>query len=238
MGPETTKATASESLAFDLLASGNVAGAVAAITSAMQAEPALEHLAQLCKRAYRELKSVPAMTAVAWEAIRFGLKCAEASPDSETAVRLETRVRGIAYNTSANCWPGWGDAVEISPTDIAQGLKFAERNYELVVNLGLGGKEIGGAHWLVGALLLASGQSSAAAPQFLQAEKAFEAAQLPAYTAMAHGYTALAYKILPESRDKGAKSLAATLQTLRAMESKDAHFFADQLVTAERIFSV
>jgi hypothetical protein len=54
---------------------------------------------------------------------------------------------------------------------------------------------------------------------------------------MARGYSALAEKALPESHLRGSESLAAILRSLRAMESSEAKFFADQLVTADRIFS-
>jgi hypothetical protein len=237
MKSEETNAVPLESKALDLLESGNVPAAVAAITGIVDTQAALEALAQLCKRAYRDLKSVPTMTAIAWEAVGFGLKCAAASPDSESANRYKSRARAIAYNAGANCWPGWGDPVEISSTDIAEGLKLAERSYELVEELRLGDKAIGTALWLVGALQMAAGRVSIAITQFLRAEEAFHAAQLPAQAMMARGYAALADKGLPESHLRGAESLAAILLSLRAMESREAQFFADQLVTAERIFS-
>jgi hypothetical protein len=191
----------------------------------------------LCKRAYRDLKSVPTMTTIAWEAVGLGLKCAAASRDSESASRYKSRARAIAYNAGANCWPGWGDPVEIKPADIAEGLKLAERSYDLVEELGLGDEAMGKALWLVGALQMAAGRLSTAIAQFLRAEEAFHAAQLPVHVAMARGYAALATKALPESHLRGTESLAAILQSLRAMESRGAQFFADQLVTADRIFS-
>jgi hypothetical protein len=237
MKSEETNATPIESQAFDLLAAGNVSEAVAAITAIVDTQAALEALAQLCNRAYRDLKSVPTMTAIAWEAVGLGLKCAAASPDSESASWYKARARAIAYNAGANCWPGWGDAVEIKSADIAEGLKLAERSYELVQELGLADKAIGTALWLVGALQMAAGHLSTATAQFLRAEEAFHAAQLPAHVAMARGYAALANKALPESHLRGTESLAAILQSLRAMESREAQFFADQLVIADKIFS-
>ncbi|HEY2665041.1 MAG TPA: hypothetical protein VGI47_11920 [Candidatus Binataceae bacterium] len=210
---------------------------MATITALGYTQTALEALDQLCKRAYHDLKSIPIMTAIAWEAVGFGLKCAAASPDSESANRYKERARAIAYNAGANCWPGWGDPVEIKSADIAEGLKLAERSYELVEELGLGDKAIGSAVWLIGALQMACGRLSTASAQFLHAEEAFRAAQLTAQAAMARGYAALADKALPESHFRGTESLAAILRSLRAMESREAKFFADQLVTAERIFS-
>ena len=235
--PEETHTAPPEPEAFDLLAAGNVSAAVAAITAISDREAALEALAQLCRRAYRDLKRVPTMTALAWEAVGFGLECAAASPDPESAGRCKGRARAIAYNAGANCWPGWGDAVEIQPADIAEGLKLAERSLELVGELGLGDKAIGTSLWLVGALQMAAGRVSIAIAQFQRAEEAFQAAQLPVPAAMARGYVALAEKAMPESHLRGAESLATILGLLRGMESREAQFFADQLLTADRIFS-
>ena len=237
MESEETHTAAPESEAFDLLAAGNVSAAVAAIMTIADTQAALEALAQLCQRAYRDLKSVPTMTTLAWEAVGFAIKCAAASPDPESASWYKGRARAIAYNAGANCWPGWGDAVEIKPADIAEGLKLAERSFELVGELGLGDKAIGTSLWLVGALQMAAGRLSTAIAQFLRAEEAFRAAQLPVPAAMARGYVALAEKALPESHLRGAEALATILRSLRGMESREAQFFADQLLTADRIFS-
>ncbi len=220
-----------------MLAAGNVGAAVAVVTANADTQAALESLARLCQRAYRDLKSVPAMTALAWEAVGFALHCAAASPDPESARRYKNRARAIAYNSGANCWPGWGDAIEIRPADIAEGLKLAERSYELVEELGLGDKAIGTSLWLVGALQMAAGSLAAAVAQFVRAEESFQAAQAAVEAVMARGYVALAEKALPESRVRGAESLGTIVGSLRGMESREAQFFADQLITADRIFS-
>lgn len=237
MESEQTNATPNESLAFDLLTAGNVSAAVATVTAIVDARAALEGLAKLCNRAYHDLKSVPTMTAVAWEAVGFGQTCASTAPDSESARQYKARVRAIAYNAAANCWPGWGDPVEINSSDIAEGLKLAERSLALVEEISRGDKAIGAALWLVGALQMAAGQLSVATAQFLRSEEAFHAAQLPVQAAMAQGYAALADKILRESDPGGAEALAAIIQSLRGLESREGQFFADQLVTADRIFS-
>jgi hypothetical protein len=56
---EETHTAPYESTAFDLLAAGNVPAAVAAITAIADSEAALEALAHLCGRAYRDLASRP-----------------------------------------------------------------------------------------------------------------------------------------------------------------------------------
>ena len=225
------------SQAFEKLSGGDVDGAVAVLLAVPDASAALNGFDQLCKQAYRDLKNVSAMTAIAWEAIGFGLKCANASEDAESVRRHKSRVRAIAYNAGANCWPGWGDPVEITAGDIAEGIKLAERNDELVKVLGLGGKEIGGSFWLLGALQMAAGQTSAAIAHFMAAQKAFHDAGLPVHEGMARGYAALAHQTLPGTDSDGARPLTAILGSLRAMDSREAQFFAEQLVTADRIFS-
>ncbi len=237
MESEETQTSIAEAKALELLAEGNVPAAVGEITSIADAQAALEALARLCQRAYRDLKNVSAMTAVAWEAVRFGLKCAEGSADPESAARYKARARAVAYNAGANCWPGWGDAVEIAPADIAEGLKLAERSCQLVEELHLGEKAVGTSWWLVGALQLAAGRASMARSQFRLACEAFQTAQLPVQAAMARGYVALADKALPGSHSPGGEQLATIIQSLRGMESREAQFFADQLLTADRIFS-
>lgn len=177
------------------------------------------------------------MIALAWEAVGFALECAAAAPDAASAGRYKRRAKAIAYNAGANCWPGWGDPVEIRPADIAEGLKLAERSFELVGELGLGDQATGTSLWLLGALQMAAGNFSTAIAQFQRAENAFLAAQLPVPAKMARGYVALAEKALPESHLKGAESLDAIVRSLQGLESEEAHFFADQLQTADRIFA-
>jgi hypothetical protein len=207
------------------------------ITADADPQAALEGLVQLCGRAYRDLKSVPKMIAIAWEAIGFALMCAAASPDAESATGYKARARAIAYNAGANCWPGWSDPVEINSAEIAEGLKLAERSFELVEELGLGDKATGGALWLVGAIQMAAGRLPEAVSKFRAAEEAFRAAHLATQATMAQGYGALARKLEPGSFADGSESLSSILLSLRAMGSDDALFFANQLVTADQVFS-
>ena len=82
--------------AFEKLAAGDVTGAVAAVVAAIDHGAALDGRGQLCMQAYRELKNIPVMNAIAWEAIKYGLTCAEDSEDAESARHYKSRVRTIA----------------------------------------------------------------------------------------------------------------------------------------------
>jgi hypothetical protein len=53
---------------------------------------------------------------------------------------------------------------------------------------------------------------------------------------MAEGYQALALKAQPESRLAGGHEFDRVLKSLRNRGSDEAHFFANQLITADRVF--
>jgi hypothetical protein len=109
---------------------------------------------------------------------------------------------------------------------------------DLVHELRLGHMEAGNAHWLVGALKLAAGRPVDALSEFQRAEQAFEQAGHPAYGLMARGYVAPARKAQSRSAAAGARDLVEVLKQLRDEGSKDAVFFADQLVVADQILLV
>jgi len=73
MEPQITNTVPDLPQAFDKLAAGDVTGAVVAVVAATEPGVALDGLGQLCMQAYRELKNIPVMNAIAWEAIKFGL---------------------------------------------------------------------------------------------------------------------------------------------------------------------
>jgi hypothetical protein len=72
-------------------------------------------------------------------------------------------------------------------------------------------------------------------PDFERARRTFEVAGDTPYELMARGYIALARKADPISVSVGAGDFATALPSLRNEDSKDALFFVEQLVVAERI---
>jgi hypothetical protein len=191
----------------------------------------------LVKRVYRETRDVTAMIALAEAASKFCLR--EAALVSEAdAKRLRERVKAIAYNAAANCWPGWGDeGIVIKPEHVQAGLKLALLSRDLVRELRLSNKQLGNAHWLVGALELASSRLSDAAISFSQAEQASRAQDDKARVLMAQGYVALAHKMDSQSHTEGEAHLADVFDKLRAEGSKEAVFFAEQIARADPLLT-
>jgi hypothetical protein len=210
--------------------------AVLVITSCGDPLEAGAALAALGKVLYRDRKDVTAMIAIGEAGITFCLQQAGSAVDAATAATLKKRARGIAYNTAANCWPGWGDdGIHIDEGHLQSGLALAETCRDLVDELQLGQEALGKANWLIGALKLAADRTDEALEDFERARRACEAAGDATGELMARGYIALARKADPISAAVGAREFATALQELRKDGSKASRFFAEQLVVAERI---
>jgi hypothetical protein len=231
--PEQDALLARALRAFD----GNgIEQAISAIMSSGDPLKAGAALAALGKMLYRDRKDVTAMIAVGEAGVTFCLQEARSTVNTGTATALKTRARGIAYNTAANCWPGWGDdGIRIDSNHLQPGLALAETCRDLVDELQLDHRALGGADWLIGALKLAAGRADEALEDFERARRTFEIGGEAVYELMARGYVALARKTVPATAQVGAQDFSAALQELRNEGSKDSLFFAEQLVVAERI---
>jgi hypothetical protein len=213
----------------------DVEQAISVITSGRDPLEAGAAFAALGKVLYRDRKDVTRMIAIGEAGVTFCLQEARSAADAATATKLKTRAKNIAYNTAANCWPGWGDdGIRIDDSHLLSGLRLAGICRDLVDELQLGQRALGGADWLSGALKLAAGHPGEALSDFEQARRAFECGGEAAYELMARGYIALARKADPATAPVGAHEFPAALQALRNEGSKDAIFFAEQLVVAER----
>src|SRR5262249_32301615 len=100
--------------------------AVSIITSCSDPLEAGARFFALCKTLYRDRKDVTAMVAIGEAGITFCLQEARNAVDAATAATLKKRARGIAFNTAANCWPGWGDdGIRIDKNHLQSGLALA-----------------------------------------------------------------------------------------------------------------
>jgi hypothetical protein len=192
---------------------------------------------RLGKEYYKTQRDIGGVIAIGEAGAGFCIKSAAAASDAETVTSLRTFAKTIAYNAAANCWPGWGDeGVEIEDAHLEAGLKLALLTRNLASELKLGTKQMGTAHWLVGALELAAGHLQEAAIDFERSEKAYELGGHSAQQLMARGYSALASKKNPASSALGASAFEEVMKSLREDGSKEAIFFANQLATADKIF--
>jgi len=188
------------------------------------------------KRLYKEHKDVTRMLAAGNIGLAYCLSKAATEPDKNKAQELKKLGRNVAFNTAVNCWPGWGDdGVVIEKANLDAGIELASKCLNLTQELALGARPLGTAHWLIGALELATHRFDAARGAFEQAERAYVSDEtLGPQVLMARGYIALTGKVDPQSPEN-ADTLNDALDRLRSEGSKDAIFFADQIATANRL---
>jgi hypothetical protein len=214
-----------------------VSDAISVIDSHEDAIAVGSALSSVVKKLYREYGDVTGMIAAGNLGLDYCRR--KSAAESKEAKKRELKQLGriIAFNTAANCWPGWGDpGIIIEAAHLRDGIKLATESQYLVQELALGPRQQGTAHWLIGALELAAGRFGVARVAFEKAEQAFLNAEAMSIEAlMARGYIALARKADPQSRAEGMKMFSETLERLRTDGSKDAVFFADQLATADRL---
>lgn len=219
-----------------LVQTGKVVEAIAIVEALPDPMEASIAFIELSRQAHREVKDVSSMLALGNAGTQFALLEAASSENLADAQRLKRYAKTLAFNTAANCWPGWGDiGIEIKEDHLRAGLKLAMLCRDLVVELNLGHKALGGSYWLIGALDLVMGQYAEAHAELLRARGEFQAGGDSDYVLMAEGYMALVLKAQPESRLAGEDELARILLLLGDRGSKDAKFFANQLITADRV---
>jgi hypothetical protein len=208
--------------------------AVALLADHADPEVAGRAFAKFGQTLYRDHKDVSAMIRVAQTGIAYCLDRAAEDPARAAALRRQGQI--IAFNSAANCWPGWGDdGIAIDSAQLAAGVRLAAASAALVAELELPELAQGNAQWLIGALDFAAGRHAAALAAEDRAAVLYRAGGHGVCALMAEGYAALIRKADPVLGGDGAEALAKVLAALRAEGSDDSSFFAKQLVTAERI---
>ena len=215
-----------------LVESGNLPVAISSVKANPDPVEASAAFIELARQTYRQLKDVSSMVAIADAGTQFALS----QGGTSNASKLKKNAKVLAFNTAANCWPGWGDeGIEIRTEHLEAGLKLATLSRDLTEELDLGHKERGTAHWLIGALHLAMGEFAESIAALQRAKDEYRAGGNSDQLLMAEGYAALALKAQPASRSAGALELDRILRQLGNQNSKEAQFFANQLITADRI---
>jgi hypothetical protein len=195
---------------------------------------------KLAQHVYNVHKDVPKMILTARAGIHYTLDQARRNEatNPEAARTLRRAAKTIAYNLGANCWPGWKDeGITINPTDLAIGMDAARLNLRLAVELERPAEPMANAHWLLGAHLLAARQYDAAIAEFTKTAEKFGEADKADARLMGLGYAALAGKLKQPGDAAAAESLKSAIQSLLDLGTGDAKFYAEQLRTAEDVFT-
>jgi hypothetical protein len=134
-----------------LVQAGKVVDAITIVEAIPNPMDASVAFIELARQVYRELQDVSSMIALANAGTQFALLKAAPTGNSSDAEELRKYAKTLAFNTAANCWPGWGDAgIDIKEDHLQAGLKLTLLCRDLVAELNLGHKQRGNSHWLIG----------------------------------------------------------------------------------------
>jgi hypothetical protein len=200
---------------------------------------AVDQYAKTARSLYKDHKDVARMLAVGKSGVDYALRKASDLQviDAPKSKALKEMAKVLAFNVSANAWPGWDDeGVSITGDQIESGLELAQTSKRLVEELGLGPKQRATARWLIGAHHLAAGRLSDATAAFDESAAEYKAAGDAAAGGMIRGYRALAQK-LGLACVEAERELQRACAELDAMGSDEARFFRAQISTADRVLS-
>lgn len=213
---------------IEKLSSEDSLSAVAVLKEAGDDFAQLQACSKVCRKLYGENKDVTGMLMVGRIGVVRALHAAgQESVSAEVQTELKAEAKTLAYNLSANAWPGWRDeGIVIHKSDSRIGLDLARLNLRLAGELKRNSEVHGHAYWLLGAQLLVAESNKAASVAFQQSEVKFDEAKNRAGAAMAKGYQAIADE---PTNSAAASELKSARDELLEIDSDDSRFFADQL---------
>ena len=212
--------------------------AVEIMTRAADPMTVARRYADVTRELYKQ-RDLPAFVAVSRQGIEYLLsRAAEAAQtDPANADELRGAAKTLAYNLAANTWPGWNDPrIVITAADLAAGMEAARLNLRLAQELKRGAEPMFNAHWMIGAMELARGNTAEALQAYEQARRIAVEAKLRAYELLAAGSMAIAKIAGKQDRSAAERELDGVRQALISEKLTDGKFYADQLETACQVF--
>jgi hypothetical protein len=195
---------------------------------------------QLVQDLYYRAKDVPLMLMIGRAGVQYALlearRCDRVDPTQ--ARELRAMAKGMAYNLSANCWPGWNEpGIVISPDELEHGYDLARLNLHLAHELQVAPDKLAGAYWLLGAHQLAAKETAAAVDSFQQSAKLYEEAAQVDSQHMAQGYVGIAQMQSVQLQAVGQERLANAIAALAARDTEDSRLFAQQLGDVAKFYA-
>lgn len=190
---------------------------------------------KLVLRLYWEEKNLPTMIIIALAGIQYGLAASVAASHPDTAVKIKSVAKGIAYNLASFTWPGWNEpGIVIGPSDVAIGLEAAKANLRFANELDKGDLPLSRAYWMLGGHHLAGGNLGEAVACFNQAEDHATAANAEADRLLAQGFSLMATMLKSPNNTNVQDRLVQVKDYLAQL--KHGEDFVSQIDTAWNVF--
>jgi hypothetical protein len=195
---------------------------------------------ELANDLYWKSKHAPAAVRLSAGGIAYCLtKATElATTDATTSHALRDIAKQMAFNLASFAWPGWDESgITLTPTEINAGADAAKLNLRLAIELNRPPKGMSNAYWMLGAYAIVDRRIEDATAAFERAAEVSEQVPDAAAVAMNRAYGAMARTLAQASTPDVERDFDRAMEHLRSIPSEDATFYAQQIVTARRVFS-
>lgn len=185
------------------------------------------------RHAYWKKKDLSATIQIGQAGIDAADKFKRNHPDQ--LEEIESKVKGIHYDIASFTWPGWDEEdIIITPDQVELGLRAAEKNLALAIELKKEELPLSRAYWMLAAQELANGQYEKAKEHFGQAELLATKAGATGEAVLAKGFI----QVVGLVQDPQNKELAKKLEEIKTVLRKEEHgkFFIAQLVDSLSVF--
>lgn len=191
---------------------------------------------KLMRQLYWEEKNLPAVVAMARAGVQYGLTAAAATSDPDTATKIKSVAKEIAYNLASFTWPGWDEpGMVIGPSDLAMGLDAAKVNLRLANELNKGDLPLSRAYWMLGGQHLASGHLSEAEACFNQAAHYATVANEEGERLLAQGFALMTMMLASPDNAETQNQLAQVKD--RLVQQEEGEHFITQINIAWEVFA-
>ena len=184
--------------ALEFLSKGDSFLAIEYIENLDSPRAIAECFSQVIRTLYSQ-KQIDPMLALGRAGIQYCLHASRTSPKTEQfdPVSLRKSAQMMAYNLSANLWPGWEEpGVTLTPTHIAAGLDLAKLDVRLAHELQYPAKKVSNGYWLLGAQELAAREPQRALEAFERAQQLAAECDDTDHQHMIAGYVGIASVLL------------------------------------------
>jgi len=167
----------------------------------------------------------------------LGLAATCEAEDSELARERRFSAKRMATNTASFAWPGWNaEGVTITGEQVEEGLALARYSIRQLRELDPTPEQLGFSLWFLGAQLMAN-EAYVQALEVVTEALGPEPDESADGAMMLRGYIGLTQILMGEKeKEEGEAGLKAAIERLRGLETEDATFYADQLVTVRGVF--
>lgn len=220
---------------IELLEKEGVQAALAYLRETPHPSPA-EHVQafdQLARHAYWQQKNLPVTVEILLAGLDWGASMLDEHPDQ--AGEIKSEIKAIHYNLASFTWTGWDEpGFTVTPEQEQLGLRSAESNLKLALELKKDDLPLSRAYWMLGAQEISARLYEKAKEHFSLAEELARKTGATGEQLLAKGFLHLTALLA----DPGNEAVSGRLAEIKTALQHEEHgeTFIQQLETTQRVF--